>query len=207
MATIGVLALQGAFVEHEAMLRRLGADVVRVTLPRHLELIDGLVIPGGESTTIGKLMVEWQLLEPLRALGVSGLPILGSCAGAIVLAKDVGREQPLLALMDLRVVRNAFGRQVDSFQVALTIPVLGEDPFPGVFIRAPKLFPTSEVVHVLCRLEDGSEVAAQQGFLLAVSFHAELTEDTRLHRYFLSMVRRGADNTAGVQRRVDVLRT
>ncbi|MCL4545533.1 MAG: pyridoxal 5'-phosphate synthase glutaminase subunit PdxT [Chloroflexi bacterium] len=188
MSTIGVLALQGAFVEHVAMLQRLGAAVRLVTLPEHLEQVDGLIIPGGESTTIGKLMVEWKLLEPLRSLGSSGFPIFGSCAGAIVLAKHAGREQPLLHLMDLSVARNAFGRQVDSFEAELNIPALGNEPFHGIFIRAPKLHPRSEDVEVLCRLQDGTVVAARQHNLLAVSFHAELTEDSRLHRYFLNSI-------------------
>ena len=188
MPTVGVLALQGAFVEHEQMLRRLGVDTRRVTLPRHLDGMDALVIPGGESTTIGKLLVEWGLLEPIRELGRGGLPIMGSCAGAIVLAQDVGREQPLLGLMDLRVARNAFGRQVDSFQADLEIPALGEQPFPGIFIRAPKIVGVGPGVEPLCRTADGAIVAARQGRLLAVSFHAELTEDSRLHAYFLNFL-------------------
>lgn len=187
VTTVGVLALQGAFIEHEHMLKRLGVDVRRVTLPRHLDGLDGLIIPGGESTTIGKLMVEWKLLEPLRAFGQSGAAMYGSCAGAIVLARDVGREQPLLGLMDLRVARNAFGRQIESFQAELDLPVLGARPFPGVFIRAPKIVAVGSGVETLCTLSDGSIVAAQQGRLLAVSFHAELTDDTRLHEYFLSL--------------------
>ncbi|MGI8915986.1 MAG: pyridoxal 5'-phosphate synthase glutaminase subunit PdxT [Chloroflexota bacterium] len=191
--TIGVLALQGAFIEHEQMLQRLGVAVRRVTLPQHLEGLDGLIIPGGESTTIGKLMVEWKLLEPLRAFGRSGAAIFGSCAGAIVLARDVGREQPLLGLMDLQVARNAFGRQIESFQSELQVPVLGERPFPGVFIRAPKISAVGPGVAALCTLADGSIVAAQQGNLLAVSFHAELTDDTRLHEYFLGLTQRSSD--------------
>lgn len=182
-----MLALQGAFIEHEQMLQRLGAEVRRVTLPAHLEGLDGLIIPGGESTTIGKLMVEWKLLESLRIFGRSGVPIFGSCAGAIVLAHDVGRDQPLLDLMNLRVARNAFGRQAESFQADLYIPVLGDAPFPGVFIRAPKIVAVGPGVDILCTLSDGSIVAAQQQNLLAVAFHAELTDDTRLHAYFLRM--------------------
>jgi len=187
VTTIGVLALQGAFIEHEQMLQRLGVAVRRVTLPRHLDGLDGLIIPGGESTAIGKLIVEWRLLEPLRAFGRSGGAMYGSCAGAIVLARDVGREQPLLGLMDLRVARNAFGRQIESFQAQLQVPVLGERHFPGVFIRAPKILAVGPGVEALCTLDDGSVVAAQQGHLLAVSFHAELTDDTRLHEYFLGL--------------------
>ncbi len=185
---VGVLALQGAFIEHEQVLQRLGTDVRRVTLPRHIDGLDGLIIPGGESTTIGKLMVEWKLLEPLRAFGQDGAPIFGSCAGAIVLARDVGRDQPLLSLMNVRMARNAFGRQIESFQADLHVPVLGERPFPGVFIRAPKIASVGPGVQILCTLPDGSIVAAQQDNLLAVSFHAELTSDTRLHEYFLGIV-------------------
>lgn len=188
VTTVGVLALQGAFIEHEQMLHRLGVDTRRVTLPRHLEGLSALIIPGGESTTIGKLMVEWDLLEPIRSFGRLRRPIFGSCAGAIVLAQDVGREQPLLGLMDLRVARNAFGRQIESFQAELAIPALGERPFPGIFIRAPKIVAAGLGVETLCRLPDGVIVAARQSNLLAVSFHAELTTDTRLHEYFLRMV-------------------
>lgn len=199
MTTIGVLALQGAFIEHERMLQGIGVATRHVTLPRHLDGLDGLVLPGGESTTIGKLMVEWKLLDPLRELGRSGFPMYGSCAGAIVLAKDAGRDQPLLGLMDLHAARNAFGRQVDSFQAELAIPVLGERPFPGIFIRAPKFLGVGPGVEPLCRLPDGTIVAAQQGTLLAVSFHAELTDDARLHRYFLDMVsRRGSTGPAAL---------
>ena len=200
---LGVLALQGAFIEHEQVLQRLGTEVRRVTLPRHLEGLDGLIIPGGESTTIGKLMVEWKLLEPLRAFGQSGAPIFGSCAGDIVLARDVGRDQPLLNLMNLRVARNAFGRQIESFQAELHVPVLGERPFPGVFIRAPKFVSVGSGVQILCTLPDGSIVAARQDNLLAVSFHAELTADTRLHEYFLGIVR-GATSTDQVANTAEV---
>lgn len=189
MSVIGVLALQGAFVEHEQMLRRLGVEVRRVTLPEHLHSLSGLVIPGGESTTIGKLLVEWKLLEPLRALATDGLPIYGSCAGAIIIARDVGREQPRLGIMDIVVERNAFGRQIDSFEVDLRIPKLGTEPFPGVFIRAPRIVRVGAAVDVLAQLEDDTIVAAQQGPHLAVSFHAELTPDVRLHHYFLTVAR------------------
>jgi|SRR5579859_1594102 len=187
MAPVGVLALQGAFAEHEAMLRELGADVRRVTLPQHLDELCGLVIPGGESTTIGKLLVEWDLLDPIRYFADSGKPIYGSCAGMIVMARDVGRDQPRLGIMDIVVERNAFGRQIDSFEVPLRVPALGAEPFPGVFIRAPRIVQTGPDVVVLARLDDGTAVAARQGRHLAVSFHAELTPDLRLHRYFLDL--------------------
>ena len=196
MTAIGILALQGAFVEHERMFLKVGVDVCRVTLPRHLDGIDGLVIPGGESTTIGKLMVEWKLLEPIRAFGRGGGALYGSCAGAIVLARDVGREQPLLGLLDMTIVRNAFGSQIDSFQTMLEIPALGTQPFPGVFIRAPKISAVGPGVATLCQLPDGTIVAAEQGAILAVAFHAELTEDTRLHEHFVQLTRGGVATPA-----------
>ena len=186
---IGVLALQGAFVEHEAMLRRLGAETVEVRLPHELEGIDGLVIPGGESTTIGKLLVAYDLMEPIRKLAQEGLPILGTCAGLIVLARNIGANgQPLIGVMDIVVGRNAFGRQVDSFETDLAIPALGEKPFQAVFIRAPLIETAGEGVEVLARLPDGRIVAARSENLLVSAFHPELTEDSRFHRYFLDMV-------------------
>jgi 5'-phosphate synthase pdxT subunit len=184
---IGVLALQGAFIEHETMLRRLGAGPVEVRLPGHLDGLDGLIIPGGESTTIGKLAVDFGLLEPLRRFA-SAKPTWGTCAGLIFLARDVGRAQPLLGLMDVHVARNAFGRQVDSFEADLEVPALGEPPFPAVFIRAPLVESVGPDVEVLARLEDGRVVAARQGHLLATAFHPELTGDDRFHRLFLGMV-------------------
>lgn len=195
---IGVLALQGDFAEHEAVLRRLGAEPVEVRLPNDLEGLAGLIIPGGESTTIGKLATTYGLIEPLRRFGREK-PIWGTCAGAIFLSRDVGRQQPLLELMDLTVERNAFGRQVDSFIADLPIPALGlepERPFRAVFIRAPLIEKVGKGVEVLARLPangprpSGGEriVAARQGKLLATAFHPELTNDTRFHRYFLSLV-------------------
>jgi 5'-phosphate synthase pdxT subunit len=184
---IGVLALQGAFIEHEGMLRRLGVEPVEVRLPGHLEGLDGLIIPGGESTTIGKLAVDFGLLEPLRRFAAAR-PTWGTCAGLIFLARDVGREQPLLGLMDVQVARNAFGRQVDSFEADLEVPALGEPPFPAVFIRAPSLESVGPEVEVLARLDDGRVVAARQGHLLATAFHPELTGDDRFHRLFVGMV-------------------
>ncbi len=189
MPTIGVLALQGAFAEHEKTLRGLGVDVRRVTLPEHLDGLAGLIIPGGESTTIGKLLVEWKLLEPIRVRAGDDLPVMGSCAGMIVMAADVGRDQPRLGIMDIVVERNAFGRQVDSFETPLQIPALGEEPFPCVFIRAPRIVTIGPDVTPLATLDDGTVVAAEQGKHVAVSFHAELTPDSRLHRYFLERTR------------------
>lgn len=200
--TIGVLALQGDFQEHLHLLRSLGVAGVDVRLPDQVNDLDGLIIPGGELTTIGKLAVDYGLLEPLRRFG-KVKPIWGTCAGAIFLSKDARREQPLLELMDIHVERNAFGRQVDSFEVALEIPALGiisadERPFHGIFIRAPLIEAVFADTRVLSHLEDGRIVAAQQGHLLATSFHPELTGDDRFHRYFLHMVQTGlgADNNS-----------
>lgn len=188
MPRIGVLALQGAFIEHEHVLARLGAQPVEVRLPEHLEGLSGLIIPGGESTTMGLLAQKWGLLEPLRAFARSGRPLWGTCAGMILLAKEVVDGvpgQPILGLMDITVRRNAFGRQVDSFEADLAIPVLGDLPFHAVFIRAPVIERVGSGVKVLAALEDGTAVAVQQGNLLATAFHPELTRDDRFHRYFL----------------------
>jgi len=187
---VGVLALQGAFIEHEKILRRLGVDATEVRLPEELAGLDGLIIPGGESTTIGKLAVKWRLLEPIRALAKAGRPVWGACAGMILMAQKVTDgvpDQPLLGLMDIAIVRNAFGRQVDSFETDLDVPVLGKIPFHAVFIRAPLIERVGAGVEVLARLEDGAVVAARQGNLLATAFHPELTEDDRFHRYFLGL--------------------
>jgi len=187
---IGVLAVQGAFIEHEKVLARVGAEPVEVRLPQHLEGLDGLIIPGGESTTIGQAAERWGLLEPIRAFAQSGLPLWGTCAGMILMAKEVVDGvpgQPLLELMDVAVHRNAFGRQVDSFEADLQVPVLGETPFHAVFIRAPLIERVGREVEVLARLEDGPIVAVRQGNLLATAFHPELTEDCRFHHYFLGV--------------------
>ena len=189
---IGALALQGDFAEHITMLKKLGVDAVEVRLPEHLNGLDGLIIPGGESTTIGKLAVAYGLIEPLRTFGKSHA-IWGTCAGAIFLSNDIGRDQPLLGLMDIKVKRNAFGRQVDSFETDLEIDELykatgTEHPYHAVFIRAPIIESVSGSARVLSALEDGRIVAAQQGHLLATSFHPELTDDTRFHQYFISLV-------------------
>lgn len=186
---IGVLALQGAFIEHERILARLGVQPVEVRLPEHLEGLDGLIIPGGESTTIGKLAVKWHLMEPIRALAQSGRPVWGTCAGMILMAKEVVDgvpDQPLLNVMDIAVRRNAFGRQVDSFEADLTVPVLGAEPFHAVFIRAPLIERVGEEVETIASLAYGA-VAARQGNLLATAFHPELMEDDRFHRYFLTL--------------------
>jgi 5'-phosphate synthase pdxT subunit len=186
---VGVLALQGSFAEHAEALRSAGASPVLVRLPPHLEGIGGLIIPGGESTTIGKLLINSGLLEPLRSAVKKGMPVYGTCAGMILLARDIGGlDQPLIGVMDITVKRNAFGRQLDSFEESLSVPSLGPAPFRGVFIRAPLIEKTGAGVTVLAKLSDGKVVAARQGKLLATAFHPELTDDGRMHRYFLEMI-------------------
>jgi len=189
---IGVLALQGDFAEHIQILKNLGVDAVEVRLAEQLADLDGLIIPGGESTTIGKLAQDYQLLEPLRQFG-KDKPIWGTCAGAIFLSRDARRTQPLLGLMDITVERNAFGRQVESFEVELRVPALDlvdseKRPFHAIFIRAPLIESVEGEAQVLAALEDGRIIAAQEGHLLATSFHPELTRDDRFHRYFLSLI-------------------
>jgi pyridoxal 5'-phosphate synthase pdxT subunit len=186
---IGVLAIQGDFAEHILMLKRLGAETAEVRLPAHLDELDGLIMPGGESTTIGKLAVDYGLLEPLRVFGKTH-PVWGTCAGAILLSKDARRDQPLLGLMDITVQRNGFGRQVDSFEADLAIPELGKGgPYHAIFIRAPIIEKVEGDAKILSKLSDGRIVAVQQGSLLATSFHPELTDDARFHDYFLALAR------------------
>lgn len=185
---IGVLALQGAFIEHEKTLKALGAQTAQVRLPAHLNDLDGLIIPGGESTTIGKLAVAYGLIDPLRDFAATH-PTWGTCAGMIFLAKNIGIDrQPILGLMNIEVNRNAFGRQIDSFEADLDIRGLTGGPFHAVFIRAPVATAAGDGVDVLARLDEQRIVAAQQGHLLATAFHPELTDDSRLHQYFLDMV-------------------
>lgn len=185
---IGVLALQGDFREHVAMLHRLGAEPVEVRLPAHLEGLSGLIIPGGESTTITRLMTAYGLLEPLRSAGRDGLALWGTCAGLIVMANEAtDLDRPGLQLMDVSVRRNAFGRQVDSFEADLAVPALGPKPYRAVFIRAPVIERVGPGVEVLATLSDGRPVAARQGRLLATAFHPELTDDPRFHRYFCDL--------------------
>ncbi len=189
---IGVLALQGDFEEHISILKEIGVEACEVRLASDLDSIDGLIIPGGESTTIGKLAEDFALIEPLKEFGREK-PIWGTCAGAIFISKDAHRQQPLLSLMDITVERNAFGRQVASFETEIDVPVLetidGEQhPFRAIFIRAPMIDSVGNSVDVLAELEDGSIVAAQQENLLATAFHPELTGDDRFHRYFIKLV-------------------
>ena len=187
---IGVLAAQGAFAEHIGILRQLGVEAMPVRLPRQLEGLDGLIIPGGESTSIGRLMQDYHLADEIKGLVRHGWPLFGTCAGLILLASSIhpdGKVAPL-GLMDIKVRRNAFGRQVDSFETELKIPVLGEKPFPGVFIRAPVIEQANSGVEIMAKLPDGTAVAARQGKLLVCAFHPELTDDLRFHRYFLDIV-------------------
>ena len=188
---IGVLALQGDFAEHISMLKRVGVQTSEVRLPEHLKGLDGLILPGGESTTIGKLAVAYQLMKPLQEFGRDHA-VWGTCAGAIFLSKDVSRDQPLLGLMDITVQRNAFGRQVDSFETNLEIEELmkatgTEHPYHAVFIRSPIIESVQGKARPLAALEDGRIVAALEGHWLATSFHPELTDDTRFHEYFISL--------------------
>jgi pyridoxal 5'-phosphate synthase pdxT subunit len=187
MMKIGVLALQGDFQEHCAMLRRLGIEAREVRLRKHLDELAGIILPGGESTTIGKLAAEYGLLDGLREAAGS-LPMWGTCGGLVFMARDVGHDQPVLGIMDISVERNAFGRQVDSFEEELEIKGVEGGPFHGIFIRAPEIRKVGPEVQVLCRLKDGRMVAALQNRLLVTSFHPELTRDARMHRYFLRMV-------------------
>ena len=190
---IGVLALQGDFLEHQQALGRLAVESCQVRTAADLAGLNGLIIPGGESTVIGKLSHDFELLEPLR-LFAKEHAVWGTCAGSIFLSKDARREQPLLGMMDITVARNAFGRQVDSFEVDLVIPALktktGENPpFHAIFIRAPLIESVGKDVEVISALPDGRVVAARQGNWLATAFHPELTGDDRLHRFFLEMVK------------------
>jgi 5'-phosphate synthase pdxT subunit len=197
MARIGVLALQGDFREHVRAIERLGAVARAVRLPEHLSDVDGLIIPGGESTVMGKLMIEYGLDQPLRELIASGAPVWGTCAGMVLLARETDHAeagQPLLGVMHTRVVRNAFGSQRESFETDVDVPALGEEPFHAVFIRAPVVERVDPTVEVLARLkprdghEDGEIVAVREGSLLATAFHPEVTGDLRFHKYFLGMV-------------------
>jgi 5'-phosphate synthase pdxT subunit len=186
---IGVLALQGGFIEHIKMLDKLGVTATPVYKPDELEDIDGLVMPGGESTTMLNLMHSFDIFKPLKEKARSGLPVMATCAGVVLLAKEVSNPtMETLSLMDISVKRNAFGRQVDSFEASVYIPVIGDEPFPAVFIRAPLIASTNTGVEILCRLDNSNIAAVRQESLLALSFHPELSQDTRLHRYFLKIV-------------------
>ena len=186
---IGVLAAQGAFAEHIEILKKLHTEAVPVRLPGELKGLDGLIIPGGESTAVSRLIVAYDLEDVIRSMAENGTPVFGTCMGMILMSRGVsGNGVVSLGLMDVEVKRNAFGRQLESFETKLTIPVLGEELFPGVFIRAPLIEKANSNVEVLARLEDDTMVAARQGKLLASAFHPELTEDLRFHQYFLDIV-------------------
>jgi len=186
---IGVLAAQGAFAEHIAAINKLDTEAVPVRLPVELKGVQGLIIPGGESTTISRLISAYDLVKEIAGLAREGITLFGTCAGMILMARQIsGNSAKSLGLMDITVKRNAFGRQLDSFETELQIPVLGKKPFPGVFIRAPKIENCADDVEVLARLADGTIVAARQKKLIATAFHPELTGDLRFHRYFLDVV-------------------
>jgi pyridoxal 5'-phosphate synthase pdxT subunit len=189
--TVGVLALQGDFREHCEVLSRIGVNPVEVRLPKQLAQVSRLIIPGGESTTIGRLLALYGMLEPLRARAGRDLAVWGTCAGAILLAREVldakRGGQPTLAVMDIAVRRNAYGSQLDSFEAALDAPGFGAGPLPGIFIRAPRIETLGRGVEAVARLPEGAVVAARQGRLFATTFHPELTGDDRVHRYFLEL--------------------
>ena len=188
---IGVLALQGAFIEHINIIRQLGVEALPIRLPGELNSLGGLIIPGGESTSMLNLMQSFNFARPLKELAQAGLPILGTCAGMVCLAKRASNSNnsnlETLGLMDMEVRRNAFGRQVDSFEAELPVPALGQEPFSGVFIRAPIIEKANPQVEILTKLLNGVAVAARQGKLVATAFHPELTSDLRFHRYFLEI--------------------
>ncbi len=210
MTTIGVLALQGAFSEHIRKLKRVGAEVREVRLPADLDGLDGLIIPGGESTTIGKLIERFGLRDGIRELARSGRPIWGTCAGMILLAREVvedtrARDQPLLGMLDVVVRRNAFGSQLDSFEADLNVPFLGDEALPVVFIRAPVIEAVGQDVEILAELEDGRVVAVKQDNLIATAFHPELTDDDRFHSWFVRLasqplVQKEVLTTSGAER-------
>ena len=204
---IGVLALQGAFREHVAMLGAIGVESVEVRLPEDLRDVHGLILPGGESTTMRRLVRRWGLAGPILDLARSGAPLFGTCAGMIVLGKAIaGGEEPVLPLLDVVVERNAFGRQLDSFETDLDVPVLGERPVHAIFIRAPIIEDVGPGVDVLARLDDGRIVAVREGNVLATSFHPELAGETRFHHLVATMAAEHADPGEGSGRRHHPLR-
>ena len=184
---VGVLAVQGDFAEHVAVIRGLGHDPVEVRLPDDLQGLDGLIMPGGESTTFSRLMDLFRLKMPIASLAGDGMPLWGTCAGMIMMAGEITEPDPVpMRLMDIGLVRNGYGRQVDSFEEDLDVPALGPEPFHAIFIRAPVIRSVGDGVETLARLSDGSPVAVRQGRMLGTAFHPELTRDGRFHEYFLS---------------------
>jgi len=199
---IGVLALQGAFAEHVAVLRTIGVEPVEVRLPEQVDDIDGLIIPGGESTTMRRLIDRWGMRDPILALASRGAPLFGTCAGMIVLAREIaGGEAPILPLLDVTVERNAFGRQLDSFETELDVPLLGSVPVHAVFIRAPIVERIGPDVDVIARLPDGRIVAVRERNVIATSFHPELAGETRFHSLVATMAAEHADPGEGVGRK------
>ena len=199
---IGVLALQGAFAEHVAVLRAIGVEAVEVRLPEHLDDVAGLILPGGESTAMRRLIDRWGMRQPILGLAASGAPVFGTCAGMIVLAREIaGEEEPILPLLDVTVERNAFGRQLDSFETELSVPLLGDQPVHAVFIRAPVIERVGPDVDVLARLPDGRIVAVRERNLIATSFHPELAGETRFHRLVAMLASEHSDPGEGSGRR------
>jgi 5'-phosphate synthase pdxT subunit len=199
---IGVLALQGAFREHLQTLAAIGVEGVPVRLPEDLDGLDGLILPGGESTTMRKLIDRWGLREPILRFARDGAPLFGTCAGMIVLSKEIaGGEEPVLPLLDVTVERNAFGRQLDSFEAELQVPVLGDRPVHAVFIRAPIIERAGPDVDVLAKLDDGRIVAVREGNVIATAFHPELAGETRFHRLIATMASEHAEPGEGAGRR------
>ena len=185
---VGVLAIQGDFAEHIAVLGKLGVKAREVRLPEHLDSVDGLIIPGGESTTLSRLMTIYNLREPVERMAAEGRAVWGTCAGLIMLSREITEQDPIpLGIMDIGVQRNAFGRQVDSFEQTLDVSALGPDPFHAIFIRAPVIIRVGDGVEVLSALDADRPVAVRQGNLMATAFHPELTDDYRFHSYFLEL--------------------
>ncbi len=199
---IGVLALQGAFREHLRTLEAIGVRGVPVRLPADLDDVAGLILPGGESTTMRKLIERWDLRRPILGLAATGAPIFGTCAGMIILAREIaGGEEPILPLLDVSVERNAFGRQLDSFEADLAVPILGDQPVHGVFIRAPIIERAGPDVDVLASLDDGRIVAVRERNIIATAFHPELAGETRFHRLVATMASEHDDPGEGSGRR------
>jgi 5'-phosphate synthase pdxT subunit len=204
---IGILSVQGAFVEHATMLESVGVRPVQVRLPEHLEGLAGLILPGGESTTMRKLIDRWGLRDPILDMARRGVPMLGTCAGMILLASRISDgDEPVFPLLDISVKRNAFGRQLDSFEADVHVPVLGDTPVHGVFIRAPVVESVGPDVDVLARLDDGSVVAARQGNAMATAFHPELAGEPRFHRLLVTMAGAFVEPAEGSGRRPHPLR-
>jgi 5'-phosphate synthase pdxT subunit len=204
---IGVLALQGAFAEHLALLREIGVDAAPVRLPQDLEGLSGLILPGGESTAIRKLIDTWGLRQPILDLAQRGAPLFGTCAGMILLSNEItDGDAPVFPLLDISVKRNAFGRQLDSFEAELCVPVLGDKPVHAVFIRAPLVERVGDDVDVLARLDDGRVVAVRQGNVIATAFHPELAGETRFHRLVATMAAEYAEPGEGSARRPHPIR-